>query len=200
MSLTQDVPFNFHAWMYELDRQAWERVRAAGCPECSGPLHAAHYARKARGLAPTALEAGRYELRLSLCCGREGCRLRATPPSVRFSGRKVYTALAVLLLSLPASDRTQRTSEGVVAQPQAPTWATRSRWLRWWRTGLLASSWFGVVRGQFATPVDWASSPMSLLARFTGEARMRWLQLLRLLSPLTTQSVPPESSRIAMAL
>ena len=201
MSHTEDETFNFHAWMYELDRLAWEHVRAGGCPRCSGPLHTAHYARKARGLGQPALDAGCYEQRLSLCCGREGCRARATPPSLRFSGRRVYAALAILLLSLRAQQQQPETliKLAVVAQPQAPAWATRAHWQRWWRQGLLATSWFQVVRGHFATPIDWWSSPSSLVSQFTGESHVRWLQLLKLLSPLTTTTVPPERSRLAMA-
>jgi hypothetical protein len=193
--------FNFHALLYHLDRLAWERVRAAGCPRCCGPLHAAHYARKARGLGPSAHDDGRYDLRLSLCCGREGCRARATPPSLRFSGRRVYAAIAVLLLSLKSNEAREAIDQSaVVAQPQAPAWATRSRWQRWWQVGLFATSWFQIVRGHFATPADSRRSPGSLLSQYAGELCMRCVQLLKLLSPLTTQSVSCEFSRMAMAL
>ena len=38
-------------------------------------------------------------IRLSFCCDRDGCRKRVTPPSVRFLGRKVFLAVAVILIS-----------------------------------------------------------------------------------------------------
>jgi hypothetical protein len=37
--------------------------------------------------------------RFSFCCDRDGCRNRATPPSVRFLGRKVYLGAVVMLIS-----------------------------------------------------------------------------------------------------
>lgn len=66
-------------------------------PYCEGPLHDANYWRKPRG-GPPDLEKV-FELRYSLCCGREGCRRRVMPPSVRFLGRRVYWAPVVLLLT-----------------------------------------------------------------------------------------------------
>lgn len=41
-----------------------------------------------------------HTLRFSLCCGREGCRKRAAPPSVRFLGRRVYLGAALLVASI----------------------------------------------------------------------------------------------------
>ncbi|WP_462271343.1 hypothetical protein [Desulfobacter sp.] len=60
-------------------------------------MHDANYWRKPRG-GPPDLEKV-FELRYSLCCGREGCRRRVMPPSVRFLGRRVYWAPVVLLLT-----------------------------------------------------------------------------------------------------
>lgn len=190
---------NFHAVLLELDRRAEAQVRAAGCAHCRGPLYAAHYPRKARGVSEEAAEVGQYEVRLSLCCGREGCRKRATPPSVRFDGRRVYAAIAVLLLSLSASERTE--VEGcatlVRAEP-APSWPTRARWLSWWRAGLLHTAWFAVLRGQLVQPVDVDRSPSSLLSMFGGSIRDQCRSLLCALSPLTTRSLSLLSSHSAM--
>ena len=38
-------------------------------------------------------------MRFSLCCGRDGCRRRVLPPSVRFWNRRVYWAPVVLLVT-----------------------------------------------------------------------------------------------------
>lgn len=191
---------NFHALLFELDRRAQERVRAAGCGLCRGPLHVAHYPRKVRGVSEEAAEAGRYGLRLSLCCGREGCRKRATPPSVRFDGRRIYAAIAVLLLSMRASERTQLqgAAELVQAAP-APSWPTRSRWRSWWRSELLQTAWFLSLRGHLARPVDAEHSPASLLSMFGGGVVEQCRSLLCALSPLTTRSVPLLASQSAMA-
>ena len=191
---------NFHALLLELDRRAEERVRAAGCPHCRGPLYAAHYARKARGVSEEAAEVGRYDVRLSLCCGREGCRKRATPPSVRFDGRRIYAAIAVLMLSLSASERSELDGTAELVQPEpAPSWPTRTRWRSWWRSGLLETAWFAALRGQFVRPVDAERSPASLLTMFVGSIRDQCQSLLCALSPLTTRSVPLLSSQSAMA-
>ncbi|WP_428159294.1 hypothetical protein [Desulfobacter sp.] len=66
-------------------------------PYCEGPLHDANYWRKPRGGPPNLEKL--FELRYSLCCGREGCRRRVMPPSVRFWGRRVYWAPVILLLT-----------------------------------------------------------------------------------------------------
>jgi len=65
-------------------------------PYCGGPLHYANYWRKPRGGPPDLDQL--FELRYSLCCGREGCRRRVMPPSVRFWGSRVYWAPVILLI------------------------------------------------------------------------------------------------------
>lgn len=79
---------------HERDRRApgdddTRQVAAAGCPWCEGPLHRSDFDRKlCDGLI---VEGGEeFVQRFSLCCGYEGCRRRATPPSVRFPGRRFY--------------------------------------------------------------------------------------------------------------
>ncbi len=89
----------FFSQLAALDAEISRRVAAAGCPRCGGPLHQAHYQRKPRGgVFAAAGEA--FSLRHSLCCGREGCRKRTLPPSVRFLGRRVYLEAVVLLASV----------------------------------------------------------------------------------------------------
>lgn len=191
--------FNFHAWLLSLDMHAAQETRVQGCPRCGGPLYAAHYERKARGLGPEALKAGRYDVRLSLCCGREGCRARATPPSVRFLGRRVYAAVAVLVLSLcEALGSLAEQALAVEATRLSPAWWTRRRWSRWWREGLWSSPWFASQRAHFATPVQASEAPDCLLLQFAGNVHERLQRLLVMLSPLTTLSVSAEQARIAM--
>ena len=85
----------FHELLVEMDREIAEAERQRGCV-CGGPLHRADYLRQARGLAPGVATA---QTRFSFCCAREGCRRRATPPSLRFLGRRTYVATVVVLAS-----------------------------------------------------------------------------------------------------
>jgi hypothetical protein len=89
------------ARLLEFDRKIAEAVAAEGCRHCGGPLHQGNYERKPRG--GQIAEAGEaFRLRHSLCCGREGCRKRALPPSLRFLGRRVYLEAVVLFASVRA--------------------------------------------------------------------------------------------------
>ena len=89
-------------WLYgallKFDADLAAQARAGRCPWCGGPLHSAKYERKPRG-ALVGLPEG-YTERYSFCCGRDGCRHRVTPPSLRFLGRKVYLGVVVVLASM----------------------------------------------------------------------------------------------------
>src|SRR5262245_40518516 len=82
----------------QLDRETTARLAAAGCPPCGGALHRSDYPRKPSGalIAPEG-EGDMCVTRFSLCCAREGCRKRATPPSLRFLGRRVYLGVVVIV-------------------------------------------------------------------------------------------------------
>src|SRR5271170_745472 len=94
-----DLGCEFFTLLEQHDEGVARRVAAAGCPRCVGPLHRGDYDRKPRGalIAPAGEE---FVRRFSLCCGREGCRKRATPPSLRFLGRRVYLGVVVIVASL----------------------------------------------------------------------------------------------------
>lgn len=200
MSHIGDVSIKFHALLLALDEAAAEQVRAARCLRCEGPLHRSKIPRKVRGLSDAAVEAGGYESRFSFCCGRDGCRRRATPPSARFSCGRVYAALAVLVLSLSGPQRTPALDlADIVVSRGAPARSTRGRWLRWWREELPVVPWFDLARGQHPHPAPYAAFPGSLLEMFAGTIGDQLTSLLRWLSPLTTGSVPHEKSREMMA-
>ena len=76
------------------DEDLAQETVSHGC-SCGGRLHRASYPRKRRD-GPDDLGEG-YGRRESFCCAEEGRRLRATPPSLRFLGRKVYFGAVVLL-------------------------------------------------------------------------------------------------------
>ena len=197
MSHEIELLFKVHGVLLAPDERAAERVRASGCAHCGGRLHVSNYPRKARGLSAEGETAGAYEKRLSLCCGRDGCRHRATPPSVRFLGRKVYAALAILLVSAGREADTGA-PPAIAVTRDAPSWATRRRYRFWWAVEFFRTPWFADLAGRLAEPVVAVDAPASLLERFVGSLGERITGLLRLVSPLTTRSVASEASRVAM--
>ena len=87
----------FLALLLRIDHGLAAQTRADGCP-CGGALHRADYPRKPRG-CPVEVRDD-HSSRLSFCCSV--CRRRATSMSVRFLARRVYLALAVVLVSARA--------------------------------------------------------------------------------------------------
>ena len=78
----------FHELLLAFDRDLAKAARAAGCARCGGGLHSARFRRKPRG--GPAGHGEEHNRRFSFCCASDLCRRRATPPSFRFLGRKVY--------------------------------------------------------------------------------------------------------------
>lgn len=195
----------FFAALAELDGRIAREVAAAGCRLCGGPLHRADYERKPRGgLVAAVAEA--FTRRHSLCCGREGCRARALPPSLRFLGRRVYVEAVVLLASvitqMAATPRAARASTGV------PT-RTLRRWGSWW-TGLfpLTSTWTELRARIVPPPPDEGDLPRSFVERLgviveqeRGSPTLADVCELaaRCLASATTTSVP-DGSRFLRAI
>jgi hypothetical protein len=103
----------------EMDERIADAVAAGGCERCGGPLHRSDYQRKPRGGSiATAGEA--FTKRASLCCGREGCRKRSLPPSLRFLGGRVYLERR--------SPRCRRCSPGPRAPPARSPASRRARY------------------------------------------------------------------------
>jgi hypothetical protein len=150
------------ASLEEFDRQIAGAVAAAGCRHCGGPLHQGNYERKPRGgYVAGAGEA--FTLRHSLCCGREGCRKRALPPSLRFLGRRVYLEAVVLLASaLTMALETLRAASEVTGVPAR----TLRRWHGWWTEALPRSAVWTELRARFVPPPPAESElPGSLIER-----------------------------------
>jgi hypothetical protein len=174
-----------YALLQRCDEDLAAEQRAAGCPRCGAPLHSACYPRKPRGV-PRERIAG-YQRRLSLCCARRDCRKRATPPSVRFLGPKVYLAAVVVLVTAlrcgPTPARCRRLEELVGVSRR-----TIMRWRRWWTETLIATPFWRAAAGALLPPVAVAQLPAALLERFAGAAADRLRALLRWLAPITTGS------------
>jgi len=178
-------------WDAELARQ----VAAARCPHCGGPLHQANYLRKPRG--GLLAEAGEeLRLRHSLCCGREGCRKRSLPPSLRFLGKRVYLEAVVLLASVVA--QLEATLQAARVHTGVPR-RTLRRWGAWWRGVFPTSRTWTEARARFVPPApDAAELPRSLVARVSAELTEGLSAppvsevcavVARLLAPATTASV-----------
>ena len=191
------------ASLEEVDRQIAEGVAAAGCRHCGGPLYQGNYERKPRG-GRLAQAGEAFTLRHSLCCGREGCRKRALPPSLRFLGRRVYLEAVVLLASVRAMAlKTLREAREATGVPVR----TLRRWRGWWTETFPSSAVWTQLRARFVPPPPAESElPRSLLDRaeavLGAETVGTKVVLLaaRWLSPVTTQSVPDGSRFVVAAL
>lgn len=178
---------SFFVALRRLDEEIAAEVCSRGC-ECGGALHVSNYLRRPRGLG-FAVEA-EQALRLSFCCGREGCRRRMTPPSVRFFGRRHYAAVAFVLVSALLSERLSEALVGRIEFEIGVSFETLKRWRRWWRQTFVQSRFWRWRRGRFAPPVgEGAAVAGAILARFgTGSDRGAVRRFLHFLSPLSTTS------------
>lgn len=189
------LEWEFFASLVEADERIAREVAAGGCPLCGGPLHRADYARKPRG-ALLAVGAEAFSLRHSLCCGKEGCRARALPPSLRFLGRRVYVEVVVLFASVVAQVahglRDARVATGVPGR-------TLRRWGAWWSETFPRTSTWAELRARFAPPPpDETQLPQSFVERLGADlddgrdgcslAAVSMLAAL-CLAPATTSSV-----------
>ena len=125
-----------------------------------------------------------YSRRLSFTCDRPP---RATAPSVRFTGRRVYLALVLLLVAPPGSAAAQ----ALCGRPRIAA-VTLKRWRRWWREALPATAFWRSVRDRLLPPVAIDELPHSLLARFAtgGSTIERLAHALHFLAPLSAPGVP----------
>jgi len=162
----------------KVDGDLTEAARQQGCLLCGSKLHRSDYDRKPRG-------GPQWELRFSLCCAREGCRRRHTPPSVRFMGRRVYAGLVVVLVSAMLHglnpERVQRLREVLGIDRR-----TLERWRQWWLVLFVESSFWREARARFMPPLCPKTMPLSLCVSFGVERRDRLLELLKFLAPITT--------------
>jgi hypothetical protein len=174
---------SFWSFLFAIDQDLAETARKNAC-SCGGRLHRANYVRKPRGTPLQLPEPQR--VRLSFCCDRDGCRKRATPPSVRFLGRKVYLTAIVILISAmrqgPSPRRVRELSTRFGADE-----STITRWQTFWREHFPQTPFWKVARASFLTVGEIVSLPYSLVDAFLRRypPREGWILLLRFLSPIT---------------
>ena len=178
----------FFERLQAIDAEIVARVAAEPCGFCGGPLHQGNYLRKPRG-GLLAAAAERFRWRFSLCCGREGCRRRATPPSVRFLGRRVYVGAVVIVASVialaHATASAARRATGIAAR-------TTRRWQRWWRGGFVETPVFVDIAARIVG-LDRRRLPASVLDQLRVPPVTAVRSLLGWLAPLTTTSIPSGS-------
>lgn len=168
--------------LQRFDEDLAARTRAERCPFCGGRLDVANYARKPRG-GPDG-----HNVRLSFCCGVEGCRRRATPASVRFLGRKVYLGAMVVL----ATAMQQGLSPRRLLHLQEVLGVSRrtlKRWRAWWTEAFRTSPFWWSARGRLVRPIERDELPLGLLEAmgWKEEERAALIRLLRFIAPITTR-------------
>lgn len=169
--------------LFRFDEDLAAEARAARCGECGGRLDSAVYPRKPRGVLIALPEA--YSTRFSFCCAARGCRVRHTPPSVRFLGRRVYLGAVVVLATAmqqgvtPVRAKRLRELLGVSYQ-------TLARWRAWWATSFAKSAFWKGAKAAFSPPANEGGFPLSLLERFGLDEEAQLVALLRFIRELST--------------
>jgi hypothetical protein len=168
------------------DRDLADQCRAQGCPECEGRLHLARYPRKPRGLAAQTHED--WCLRWSFCCAEEDCRVRTTPPSLRFLGPRVYLGAVVVLaacMQQGLSDQRMAALNLVLEVPRR----TLKRWRVWWQEVFVHTALWQVARARLMPPVQQQQLPLSLFERFAGaQFGQQLVGLLNFILPLSARA------------
>ena len=176
----------FYHVLERIDAELADATQRGRCPRCEGVLHKASYPRKPRG-GPPDLPAT-YRCRASYCCAVDGCRKRATPPSVRFLARRVYLGAVVVLASAlqhgVSAFRVRQLKELFGASRQ-----TLLRWRSWWLEAFPASQFWQSLRGRLLPAADETTLPRSLVERFDGNGIEggALAGVLALLQPISTR-------------
>jgi hypothetical protein len=200
----------FFARLEKMDKAIADAVAAGRCQHCDGPLHRGNYQRKPRG-GLLAVTGEAFTVRHSLCCGRRGCRKRATPPSLRFFGRRVYLEVVVVVASMVVQ-MVAMTARAAIAATGIPL-RTLRRWGDWWRGAFPRLPVWRELRARLVPPPpDEKDLPRSLVARLAGGgarpdaaggssvSEPTLLLAARHLAPATTNSIAEGSRFVTAAL
>jgi hypothetical protein len=171
----------FFQFLAQIDAECADQMYETRC-RCGGVLHRANYPRKPRACPKEVL--GDFDFRWSFCCNL--CRKRSTPMSVRFLGRRVYVALAVVVLAVKRNKINAATTQLVEALGVPER--TIARWRQWWLQVFAATALWQEQCGRFMPPVEITGLPQSLIERFTGTVHEVMEHLLKFLSPLSVQT------------
>ena len=164
----------FHR-LREIDRNLARITKIAGCPACGGILDVRNFPRKPRGVSH--LEDG-HDVRFSFCCRQDGCRAGVTSPSVRFLGRKVHSALIVILSTMVSE---WAASEFEVSRQ------TERRWQDYWRrTCDCASAFYRERVSSFAAGFKfWPPEIFASFHEHHADLKQAWVWCLGFFTPLS---------------
>lgn len=171
----------FFQLLVQIDTDLADQMHATPCA-CGGVLHRANYPRKPKACPEEVI--GDFKSRWSFCCNL--CRKRSTPMSVRFLGRRVYVALAVVVLAVKRNKINAATTQ--VSEALGVPERTIARWRQWWLQLFGATALWQAQCARFMPSVELTELPQSLMARFTGTAHEAMGHLLKFLSPLSVQT------------
>ena len=150
--------------LHRIDMDLAGQHQQSGCPYCGGPLHQANYMRKPRG-GPDGIPE-ECHLRLSLCCGREGCRRRSLPPSVRFMGQRVYWGCVILVVMTLRQSRPDGVSANKLKKLFGVSRLTIMRWIAYFREVFPFSARWQRLRGRVSASVRDSDLPGALVKFF----------------------------------
>lgn len=103
--------------------------------------------------------------------------------SVRFLGRRVYLAVAVVIASVQRARSSARAAQLSLAL-SVPV-RTLERWQGWWQAQFPLTALWRAACSRFMPPVATAHLPGSALERFTGTPAQSMRHFLLFLTPLT---------------
>jgi hypothetical protein len=179
-----ELDINFIKSLYEKDKQIANKYHFSKCQYklCKGVYHSAPYPRKPRGIRPEAEEF--YSSRFSFCCSR--CRLRFTPESIRFLGRKIYVAFFIMLMLYPPAETIQQNLIKLPPKSLAPI--TLRRWFLWWHIIVPKSSIWKKLVGLLLANIENVFLPIFLMDQFTREhcdLKKSLFAMLEFISPIS---------------
>ena len=170
--------------LHQIDEELARESRRSGCPFCQGPLHQSNYQRKPRGEMESLPD--EYLKRFSNCCGRQGCRHRVMPPSVKFLGRKIYWGcIHLIAMALRQWRPGGWTAHKVMLMLGIPA-KTLSRWSRYWRETFPTTDLWKRLRGKVPPAVADTELPGALLTLFLSQSPTQEAALVRCLRFLAT--------------
>ena len=153
-----------YKFLYDIDQKLADEQKRKGCAHCNGRLHQANYYRKPRG-GPE--EVGdELPIRRSFCCAVEGCRRRATPPSVLFMGRRVYWGAVVLIATTLLQGRLPEHSMGKLQRKFGMVGKTLKRWMAYFHEVFPISRAWQSLRGRVSSEIRNRNLPRDLLMSF----------------------------------
>ena len=105
-------------------------------------------------------------MRFSLCCGRDGCRRRVLPPSVRFWNRRVYWAPVVLLVTALRQEKSPAITLERLKSLCGLWRSTVKRWQRYFQNIFPKSDGYRRLGGHLLPGVTSEQLPGELISRF----------------------------------